>query len=90
MDEAFACLDQPESLAAIPEMVSALCGVEMSVADGVAQGAKVLEVERDFNKRAGFTALDDRLPRFFDQEPLPPHNVVFGVKPEELDQVYNW
>ncbi len=32
---AFACLDQPDSLAAIPEMVSALCGVEMSVADAV-------------------------------------------------------
>ena len=30
---AFACLDQPESLAAIPEMISAVYGVEMSVAD---------------------------------------------------------
>lgn len=87
---AFACLDQPDSLAAIPEMVSALCGVEMSVADTVALGAKVLEIERDFNKRAGMTQKDDRLPEFFYNEELPPHNVTWDVPDEELNQVCGW
>jgi aldehyde:ferredoxin oxidoreductase len=87
---AFACLDQPDSLAAIPEMVSALYGVEMSVADCVAYGAKVLETERDFNKRAGMTREDDRLPDFFYKEKLPPHDIMWDVPDEELDQVCAW
>jgi len=87
---AFACLDQPDSLAAIPEMVSALCGVEMSVADAVAHGAKVLEIERGFNTRAGMTQKDDRLPEFFYKEELPPHNVIWDVPDEELNQVCGW
>jgi aldehyde:ferredoxin oxidoreductase len=87
---AFACLDQPESLAAIPEMVSARYGKEMSVNDMVAYGAKVLEMERDFNRRAGFRQVDDRLPEFFSEEPLPPHNGVWDVADQDLDKVCGW
>ena len=46
-------------------------------------------MERDFNKRAGFTAQQDRLPRFMTIEPLAPHNVTFPVKDEDLDKVFN-
>ena len=49
-----------------------------------------MAMERDFNSRAGFTSKQDRLPEFFKTERLPPHNVVFEVKDEELDKVYNW
>jgi aldehyde:ferredoxin oxidoreductase len=87
---AFACLDQPDSLAAIPEMVSAVYGHDMSVADFFAFGAKVLATERDFNRKAGFTAADDRLPEFFSKEPLPPHNVVWDVADEDLNKVCGW
>jgi aldehyde:ferredoxin oxidoreductase len=87
---AFACLDQPDSLAAIPEMVSAMYGKEMSVSDFIAYGAKVLAEERAFNRKAGFTAADDRLPEFFSKEPLPPHNVVWDVAQEDLDKVCGW
>lgn len=87
---AFACLDQPESLAAIPEMVSAMYGIDMSVADLVAYGAKVLEMERGFNRGAGMTEKDDRLPDFFSTEPLPPHNVVWDVPDAEVDEVCAW
>ena len=48
----------------------------------------VLKVEREFNKNASFTKVDDRLPEFFKNEPLPPHNVVFEVPDEELDKVF--
>ncbi|WP_341473662.1 hypothetical protein [Desulfofundulus thermobenzoicus] len=47
-------------------------------------------MEREFNRRAGFTGADDRLPEFFSLEELPPHNTVFDVKGEELDQVFNF
>ena len=87
---AFACLDQPDSLAAIPEMVSAMYGKEMSMADFFAYGGKVLATEREFNRRAGFTAADDRLPEFFSKEPLPPHNALWDVADEDLNKVCGW
>ncbi|MBW2182065.1 MAG: hypothetical protein JRG81_17100, partial [Deltaproteobacteria bacterium] len=47
-------------------------------------------MERDFNTTAGFSPKDDRLPEYFKKEPLPPHNVTFQVKDEDLDKVFNW
>ena len=58
--------------------------------DVVALGKKVLSAERDFNKRAGFTAAHDRLPRFFYNETIEPHNQAFLMTDEELDSVFNW
>ena len=87
---AFACLDQPDSLAAIPEMIAGRYGQDMSVQDGVALGARVLEIEREFNRKAGFTKQDDRLPEFFSREPLPPHGTLWDVPADELDQVCGW
>jgi aldehyde:ferredoxin oxidoreductase len=47
----------------------------------------VLRAEREFNRRAGFTEVHDRLPEVFSREPLPPHNAVFDVPDAELDAV---
>jgi aldehyde:ferredoxin oxidoreductase len=47
-------------------------------------------LEREFNRRAGFTPADDRLPEWMTQEPLPPTQAVFDVSEEELDGVFNW
>jgi aldehyde:ferredoxin oxidoreductase len=87
---AFAVLDQPETFQALIDLLNAGYGLSLTADDVVALGKKVLSAERDFNKRAGFTAEGDRLPRFFEQEPLAPHNVTFKVKPQELDQLFNW
>jgi aldehyde:ferredoxin oxidoreductase len=87
---AFAVLDQPETFQALIDMINAFYGGELT-ADGVAElGKTVLKTERDFNTRAGFTSKQDRLPEYFLKEKLPPHNVTFKVKDEELDQVFNW
>ena len=53
-------------------------------------GKETLELEREFNFRAGFTRADDRLPEFMSSEPLPPHNAVFDVSEEDIDNVFNW
>ncbi len=87
---AFALLDQPETFQAMIDMLNAFYGWNMTVDDFIEMGKKILKMERDFNARAGFTSKDDRLPRFFKTEPLPPHNITFQVKDEELDQVFNW
>ena len=87
---AFAVLDQPETFQALIDMINAFYGMELT-ADGVAElGKSVLKTERDFNERAGFTSKQDRLPEYFIKEELPPHNVTFKVKDEELDQLFNW
>jgi aldehyde:ferredoxin oxidoreductase len=87
---AFAILDQPETFQALLDMLNAFYGLNLT-ADGVTElGKKVLSMERDFNARAGFTAQQDRLPRFFQTEPVAPHNVTFDVKDEDLDKVFNW
>jgi aldehyde:ferredoxin oxidoreductase len=47
-------------------------------------------MELEFNRGAGFTSADDRLPEWMTREPLPPHNSVFDVPPEELDRIFDW
>jgi aldehyde:ferredoxin oxidoreductase len=85
---AFAILDIPEGWAGMAETVAGVTGLKVTGDDVVPWGAEILKVERDFNKRAGFTALDDRMPEFMKYEKLPPHNEVWNVPDEMLDEVY--
>lgn len=87
---AFPILDQPETFQSMLDLLGGFYGIEMTGDDVVALGQKVLTLERQFNKGAGFGPEDDRLPRFFQTEKLPPHNLTFGVTDKELDQLYNW
>jgi aldehyde:ferredoxin oxidoreductase len=87
---AFAIMDQPETFQALLDMLGSFYGIEMTGDDVVALGKKVLSAERDFNARAGFTKHHDRLPRFFYTDPIAPHNQVFSVPDEEIDQLFNW
>jgi len=48
-------------------------------------GIRVLKEELEFNRKAGLTNEDDRLPEFFYNEPLPPHNKVVLISNEEMD-----
>jgi aldehyde:ferredoxin oxidoreductase len=52
-------------------------------------GKETLRMEREFNRRAGFTAKDDRLPEWMTKEQLPPHETVFDVPDEELDLIFD-
>jgi aldehyde:ferredoxin oxidoreductase len=87
---AFAVLDIASGLEAIPKMLNAQYGWALTLDDVIEYGKQILKTEREFNKAAGFTALDDRLPEFFQKEPLTPHNVVFDVPDEELDTVHDF
>jgi aldehyde:ferredoxin oxidoreductase len=87
---AFAVLDIPDALAAIVDMLNARHGLTLKVDDVPGVGKLVLDLELDFNRRAGFTNAADRLPDFFSDEPFPPHNKVFDVTDEELDSVLKW
>jgi aldehyde:ferredoxin oxidoreductase len=87
---AFAVLDQPETFDALLDLLGAFNGITLTGDDVTALGKQILETERDFNRRAGFTAAADRLPAFFSEEPLAPHNLTFQVSDEDLDAVMSW
>ncbi|MDP2861326.1 MAG: aldehyde ferredoxin oxidoreductase C-terminal domain-containing protein [Desulfobacterales bacterium] len=87
---AFAILDQPDTFQALLDLLSGFTGANLTGDDVVALGKSVLKNEREFNFEAGFSSKHDRLPDYFKNEPLPPHNVTFAVKDEDLDKVFNW
>ncbi|MEJ5362183.1 MAG: aldehyde ferredoxin oxidoreductase C-terminal domain-containing protein [Spirochaetota bacterium] len=87
---AFAIMDQPETFQSMLDLINAFYGWDLKDSDVVELGKKILKMERNFNTRAGFTKEHDRLPHYFRKEKIAPHNVVFEVKDEELDQVFNW
>jgi aldehyde:ferredoxin oxidoreductase len=70
--------------------VNARLGTRMTPEDLPALGKRVLKAEREFNREAGFTSRDDRLPAFFYNEPLPPHNRVVMIRDEEMDTTYDF
>jgi aldehyde:ferredoxin oxidoreductase len=53
-------------------------------------GKETIKLEREFNRLVGFTSMDDRLPEWMTREPLPPHNTVFDVPAEDLDNIFDW
>jgi aldehyde:ferredoxin oxidoreductase len=85
---AAAALAAPEAREALVKALSAKLGTPFGP-DAIPQlGIRTLQAEREFNRKAGFTNKDDRLPEFFYKEALPPHNTVFAVTDEELDSTF--
>jgi aldehyde:ferredoxin oxidoreductase len=68
--------------------VSAVLGEELGDGYVLELGRSVLDIERRFNKAAGFTEKDDRLPEFFLEEPFGPGAQVFDVSEAEIDTVH--
>jgi aldehyde:ferredoxin oxidoreductase len=80
----------PGGVGNVCNMVAAKSGKPFSEEDWTAIGKKVLQIEVEFNRKAGFTKEQDRLPKMFYEEPLPPHNKVVVISDEEMDTVFNF
>jgi aldehyde:ferredoxin oxidoreductase len=81
----------PEGFEAFGKVISAKSGTQLGPDDFPgALGVRVLKAEREFNRKAGFTKQDDRLPRLFYEEPLPPHNTVFVISDDEIDSTFDF
>ena len=87
---AYVALGSPEGGAALLQAINAKFGIQLGPDDVPALGLRVLQAEREFNQKAGFTKKDDRLPRFFYEEPLPPHNTVFTISDAEVDTTFDF
>ena len=71
-------------------MVAAKSGKTFSEDDWTALGKRIIKAELEFNRKAGFSNQDDRLPKMFYEEPLPPHNKVVVISDEEMDSTFNF
>ncbi len=87
---ASAVLSTSEGRKAFVDAINAKLGTKMAPDALTEMGVRILKAEREFNSRAGFTSKDDRLPRFFYEEPLPPHNVVVKINDEDMDKTFNF
>jgi aldehyde:ferredoxin oxidoreductase len=85
---AFAILDIASGFEGVVEECNGVLGTTWTMDDVGRIGKEVLDLERDFNRKAGFTRFDDRLPEFMLREPLPPHGTVWDIADREIDKVF--
>lgn len=77
-----------EGIGNVFDMMSAKSGQAFGEQEWTALGKRVIKTELDFNRRAGLTSDDDRLPAMFYEEPLPPYNCVVKVSDEAMDSTF--
>jgi len=83
-----AALDMPELQGHLVSAVAAFTGEELPADYLITLGTQVVTLEKDYNRRAGFTSADDRLPAFMVRESLPPGGNQFDVSEADLDGVF--
>ena len=74
----------------LAQLLTKATGKNIDVEVVIEMGRDTLRSERRFNKAAGFTKVDDRLPRFFKTESLSPRELVFDVTDHALDEVFEF
>jgi len=52
-------------------------------------GAHILDLERQFNEKAGVSEHFCRIPEFMREEPLPPQNAVFDIDQVEMEAIWD-
>ena len=80
----------PAEMEIIAKLLSKATGKEVTVADVEEIGKDTIRTELEFNRRAGFTKADDRLPEFCKFEKLPPKDLYNDIEDEELDRVLDF
>lgn len=86
----FAFSHMVPGLPLLAEMMAAMYGGSSEYSRVTGLGVKTLLTERAFNKQAGLTTADDRLPDFFYNEPSPATGSRFDINDYELDVIFNF
>jgi aldehyde:ferredoxin oxidoreductase len=71
------------------DMLNGRYGWGWTVDDYDQANRDVLRAEIEFNRRAGLTAADYRIPEYMREEPLAPHNATFDIPDSDLDTVFD-
>ena len=86
---AFAVLDNEDGLPTICQMINAQYGLSLTPDDVIELGKQILRDEKEFNRRAGFTPVDDQLPEMFMDE-FPPHKTTWDFSDEDLQKTLDF
>lgn len=70
------------------DMLNGIYGWNWTKDDLDQYSRNILRDELEFNRRAGITKNDYRIPKYMHEEPLAPHNAVFDVPDEDLDTIF--
>jgi len=76
----------PEVMA---KLANSFYGWDWNLEDVAALGKSVLEKELAFNRDAGLGPATDKLPDFFKNEALSPHEGIFDVPDDEISKVFS-
>lgn len=71
------------------DMINGIYGWGWTLEDYDRFNRDVLRTELEFNRLAGKTKNDYRIPEYMREEPLAPHNTVFDVPDSDLDTVFD-
>lgn len=74
--------------AIIPDLIKARYGWVVGLDYLQQLGRETILMEREFNRRAGFSQADDRLPEWMTREAIAPTQTVFDVPETELDALF--
>ncbi len=70
------------------ELIFGRFGWDLAFADITQAAAETLRLERGFNDAAGSSDRSCDVPEFMRYEPLPPHNTVYDITPEETAKIW--
>ena len=76
-----------ETMKIVAELINAKHGIKLDIKNIINMGREILKIEKEFNKRAGFTTADDKLPEFFYLEKLSPKDLLFDVPEKEIREI---
>jgi aldehyde:ferredoxin oxidoreductase len=86
----FAFANAANDLNILGDLMAALYGGEPSFSRVQMLGVKTLLTERAYNKMAGMTAKDDRLPEFFYKEKAPATGSQFDIIDYEMEVMFDF
>jgi len=81
-------LDMPELQGEFVKAAAAITGEALPEDYLIRMGDQIVRGEREFNRRAGFTAKDDRPPAFITEEAVLPSGTRYDVAEADLDAMF--
>lgn len=78
----------PGSIEKLTELYNAIYGVNIGPEALGMMGVQTITMEREFNKRAGFTPKDDIIPQFFREEPISIAPQKFDVDQKQIEMMW--
>lgn len=78
----------PATMDVIAQLINMANGSDLTGIDLMNLGLEVIRNEKEFNRRAGFTSAQDRLPEFFLREKIDSEELVFDVDETRFTDIF--